>query len=214
MAFPWMAIDQARLQTPDLVEDLILGLDMIEAGHAVRFCQAAQVYSDHAHPGATLSQRARWEHGYLLAMIRRGPKLLLKGLMGRPPLLTVALDLGVPPLSLMLLVYLLAFTAVAGMGAWTGEWVPTVYLAIIAVWFIGTLAVVCRVFGRGTVGLGTLTMAPLYALWKLPIYLKFLITPQTEWVRTDRGTADTVGGDGAPVTPSTTAAHPDPSRST
>ena len=41
-------------------------------------------------------------------------------------------------------------------------------------------------YGRQVVSLGALAYAPFYALWKLPVYLKFLTGRQVEWVRSKR----------------------------
>ena len=40
--------------------------------------------------------------------------------------------------------------------------------------------------GREQVSVGALVRAPLYLLWKLPIYLKLVGRTETRWVRTDR----------------------------
>ena len=40
--------------------------------------------------------------------------------------------------------------------------------------------------GRETLGLLTLARAPLYVLWKIPLYLGFFASRQTEWNRTRR----------------------------
>jgi hypothetical protein len=41
-------------------------------------------------------------------------------------------------------------------------------------------------FGRGVISLASLAFAPLYALWKIPLYLGFVVRRQVEWVRSDR----------------------------
>ncbi|MCY7273212.1 MAG: hypothetical protein LH702_05575 [Phormidesmis sp. CAN_BIN44] len=41
-------------------------------------------------------------------------------------------------------------------------------------------------FGRVDLPLRELLAVPFYILWKVPLYLKFLIRPQKTWVRTER----------------------------
>jgi hypothetical protein len=41
-------------------------------------------------------------------------------------------------------------------------------------------------YGRQVISLGSLAYAPLYALWKIPLYCRFLINRQVEWVRSKR----------------------------
>ncbi len=186
MAFPWMVIDTAQLNTGHIVEDLVIGLNMLEAGHAPRFCVEAKVTSPQAAKKAALTQRTRWEHGYLSTMLTRCPKLLAKGALGRPHLLTVGLDLAVPPLSLLVVLYLLVTAILAAKGFALGVYAPTVAMLLLGVAFVAVTIAICLVFARGVIGLGTLILAPAYALWKLPIYLRFLVKREKAWVRTAR----------------------------
>jgi hypothetical protein len=41
-------------------------------------------------------------------------------------------------------------------------------------------------YGRKVISLASLAYAPFYVLWKIPIYLKFLVRRQAEWVRSRR----------------------------
>jgi hypothetical protein len=45
-------------------------------------------------------------------------------------------------------------------------------------------------FAKDTLPLATLLAVPGYILWKIPLYLTFLVKPQTKWVRTERDIAD------------------------
>ena len=195
MAFPWRVIDGVDLATGHITEDLVIGLDLLERGHAPRFCDAARVLSAQASPDAEVAQRTRWEHGYLSTMIARGPGLLLRGLAGRPALLGTAADLTVPPLSLLLMLAAAAGLLAAGVaGLCVALGHPLAWLAVLAAAWLGLLGLavaavlvaVCRVHARCVMPVRTLLAAPLYALAKLPIYLKFLRGPETRWVRTQR----------------------------
>ena len=68
-------------------------------------------------------------------------------------------------------------------------------LSLVLPFVIGTgvlLLVLLGVFiawirhGREQVSVGALARAPLYLLWKLPIYLKLIGRTETRWIRTDR----------------------------
>jgi hypothetical protein len=41
-------------------------------------------------------------------------------------------------------------------------------------------------FGQTDLPLAQLLAIPFYIVWKVPVYLKFLVRPQRSWVRTDR----------------------------
>jgi hypothetical protein len=41
-------------------------------------------------------------------------------------------------------------------------------------------------YGRDVVSLGRLMLAIPYALWKIPLYAKFLVARQIDWVRSKR----------------------------
>ncbi|MEM1098771.1 MAG: glycosyltransferase family 2 protein [Planctomycetota bacterium] len=186
MAFPWMTIDTAQLNTGHIVEDLVIGLNMLEAGHAPRFCMEAKVTSPQAAKKAALTQRTRWEHGYLSTMFKRCPKLIAKGLLGRPHLLAVGLDLAVPPLSLLVVLYVIATGMIAAKALASGVFGPLIAMVVLGVAFAAVTLTVCLVFARGVIGVGTLLLAPAYAAWKIPIYFRFLVKPETTWVRTQR----------------------------
>jgi hypothetical protein len=116
-----------------------------------------------------------------------GPALLLKSLFSlNGSLLVLVLDMCVPPLALLMLMVL----GLAGIGAifmaTTGTFMPwilafallaTLGLAVLAAWFK---------FGRHIIAFSSLAYAPLYMLAKIPLYLRFLVKRQVEWVRSKR----------------------------
>lgn len=188
MAFPWPLIERATLASADLVEDLRLGLDFARAGQAPLFCPEALVTSEFPvnAPGLQ-SQRTRWEHGHLAMLFRDGPRLLLEGLRTRNAgLCALTLDLCVPPLALLVLLSL-ACCALGLLGwAWTDAAMPwslalaaplMLALAVLAAWLF---------FGRAILSWRELAYAPVYALVKIPLYLKFLVRRQVKWVRSAR----------------------------
>jgi cellulose synthase/poly-beta-1,6-N-acetylglucosamine synthase-like glycosyltransferase len=105
MAFPWKLLSTATLATGHIVEDLKLGIDLARAGAPPAFCSNALVSSDFpASSDGIESQRTRWEHGHLGVILKEAPRLLLESIVKRDfNLMTLAIDLSVPPLALLLL---------------------------------------------------------------------------------------------------------------
>lgn len=186
MAFPWAAISGASLANGHIVEDMKLGMDLARAGKAPLFCPDALVSSTFPSSDAgTSSQRTRWEHGHM-SMLSAAPPLLLQGLLRlNRGMLGLALDLCVPPLALLtLLVLALAFCSL--LLALAGALAPLV-VAALALAALG-LAIMLSWwrYGRQVLSAGNLLMAVLYIFWKVPLYLRFFINRQVEWVRSKR----------------------------
>lgn len=188
MAFPWDAIEKAQLQTGDIVEDMRIGIELAINGTPPMFCPAARVWS--ALPGqrsAAYTQRTRWEHGHLASMLRFVPRLAWHGLSKlRVKLIALALELGVPPLSLLVAGLSVVIVACAALGLFGGSWVPLIVAgSACALLTLGVFLGWAR-FGREVISLSTLLTVPIYLVWKLPMYAKFLFKPQKRWVRTVR----------------------------
>jgi cellulose synthase/poly-beta-1,6-N-acetylglucosamine synthase-like glycosyltransferase len=188
MAFPWAVAKTAPLASGHLVEDMQLGAELALAGSAPVFEPGALVTSEFpVHESATRSQRTRWEHGHLQLLFTTGPRLLLRGIrQGDRAAVALAVDLMVPPLSLLFLVVVgVAATATAAgiaAGAPALAWAAAaVTLAMGAAFAIAWLR-----FGRDILSLGDLLRAPWCALAKLPLYVRFFAGRQVEWVRTRR----------------------------
>jgi cellulose synthase/poly-beta-1,6-N-acetylglucosamine synthase-like glycosyltransferase len=188
MAMPWRLIEQVDLATDNIVEDLQLGLDLAIAGYPTAFCADAMV-TGHLpqQPDAARSQRRRWEHGHLYTMFTQVPRLLAHGLIRRKlSLLTMALDLAIPPLSFLML-GLIAILGASGALQLAGgsPWPAGVTLAAMMMMGTAVFAGWAR-FARHAVPLSAMLAAPLYILWKLPIYVGFVVRRETRWVRTER----------------------------
>jgi cellulose synthase/poly-beta-1,6-N-acetylglucosamine synthase-like glycosyltransferase len=189
MGIPRQALDKVSLASANLVEDMQLGLDLALIGFAPRLCPAARVTGRlPANAGDALGQRRRWEHGHLHTIFRQAPRLACLGIArGRPGALAMALDLIVPPLSL-LLVLLMGSIAVAGLstlllGVGRG---PMIALSIGALAVIGSMFLAWMKFGRQCLPARALPGIVTYVAWKLPMYVMFLFRPEKKWVRTAR----------------------------
>jgi cellulose synthase/poly-beta-1,6-N-acetylglucosamine synthase-like glycosyltransferase len=188
MAFPWSVIREARLASGNIVEDMQLGVDLAISGYPPIFCANAKVTGLLPQQQQTAkSQRTRWEHGHLQTLLTQVPRLLKAAIQQqRGDLLAIALDLSVPPLSLLVMVWLIAlgFALVAYQ---LGTSVIPV-MGLVAQGLLIGIAIFAAwgKFCRTDLSALTLLTVPLYILWKVPLYFAFLVQPQKKWIRTDR----------------------------
>lgn len=192
MAFPWSVLREAPLASGNIVEDMQLGLDLAIAGSAPIFCPNAKVTGRlPQQQQAAKSQRTRWEHGHLQTLLTQVPQLLKESFHQRRfDLFALALDLFVPPLSLLVMLWAAAMGAALLVGTLGASWSPAIALAIegllVAISIIGAWAK----FGHTDIPGLTLLAVPFYILWKIPLYLAFVVRPQTKWIRTQRDAVD------------------------
>jgi cellulose synthase/poly-beta-1,6-N-acetylglucosamine synthase-like glycosyltransferase len=202
MAFPYALLKEADLATGNIVEDLALGLAFAERGHGPVLCDAARITG--ALPGAddaAVTQRTRWEHGYLSTLLTRSPALLVKGVFTlRPKLIAAAIDLAVPPLSLLVMGSVAALGLTAVIGWWAASPGPACLLAASLGLACLALLLAWATYGRSSLPIRAALGIPGYILWKLPIYARFLVRREKSWVRTGRDTA-TPGSPPPPAPP-------------
>ena len=192
MAFPWAAIRKVSLASGNIVEDMNLGLDLALAGHPATFCYEARVTSALPQQArAAKSQRTRWEHGHLQTILTQVPRLLKVALQKRRfDLFAIALDLLIPPLSLLVMLWALAMAVALAATRFGISQIPMIMVssagAMILIATVSAWAKHCRT----DIPAKVLLTIPLYVLWKIPLYFSFLWKPQTKWVRTERDNAD------------------------
>jgi cellulose synthase/poly-beta-1,6-N-acetylglucosamine synthase-like glycosyltransferase len=188
MAFPWSCISGAALATGHIVEDLKLGVDLARAGTPPLFCPEVLVTSNFpVSVEGIAGQRTRWEHGHLMVILNDAPRLLVKGFASlQGGLIAMALDLTVPPLALLSLLALAVWIASAIFYVLSGVEFPLLAVSTaLALLLLAVLLSWAR-YGRGIISLASLMSAPLYAAWKIPLYARFLVSRQVEWVRSRR----------------------------
>ena len=188
MAFPWSLISPISLAGSKTTDDMQLTVDLALAGSTPVFCENAFVVGRLMKDKAAESQRSRWEHGHLEMILVEVPRLIKAFLKtGNFAALVLALDILVPPLSLLVMVWVVSmiitwFTVLAGEISAT----PAVLVSLAGVFlFSGVLFSWLR-FGRSDLPLKNLVAIPFYILSKIPIYLKFLVKPQSRWLKTER----------------------------
>jgi cellulose synthase/poly-beta-1,6-N-acetylglucosamine synthase-like glycosyltransferase len=189
MALPWAIFAGVELATSNIVEDLKLGLELAAAGHPPMFVEEANVWSNAETDRNTLSQRRRWEGGFLKNAFRAGPRMFGKSLLrGDIRGLWTAADMMIPPFALLILLDVTAL-AVAAALTWLGHaryW-PVLALGASIVSAITTVCLAWRAGGSRFVSLGSLWRAPFYIAWKVPIYVAFALRgAPKDWERTGR----------------------------
>lgn len=188
MAFPWSVTRHVSLEGSNLVEDMQLGLDLAVAGYAPVLSPKARVIGVlPQQQEAATQQRTRWEHGHLQTLKSQVPRLIQAAIaQKRGDLLALALDLCVPPLSLLVALWGVATLGAVLAGFAGASWLPAAILGVQGLFLAIAIVSAWAKFGRDRIPLGTLLSAPLYILWKIPVYFKFLVRPQQQWVRTER----------------------------
>lgn len=188
MAFPWSIIRSVSLASGNIVEDMQMSLDLAIAGHPTMFCPAARVTGClPQQQQAATSQRTRWEHGHIQTLLTQTPRLASASLQQkRFDLLAIALDLSVPPLSLLVALWLAAFAASLLATTLGSSPIPAILLAIQGLLILLSIIGAWAKFGRADISGSTLLSVPFYILWKIPLYLGFILKRQTKWVRTER----------------------------
>jgi cellulose synthase/poly-beta-1,6-N-acetylglucosamine synthase-like glycosyltransferase len=192
MAFPWSALANAKLASGNIVEDMQLALDLAIAGQAPVFCQEARVTGRlPQQENAAKQQRTRWEHGQLQTQLTQVPRLLKAFFQQkRFGLLALALDMCIPPLSLLVMMWAGVMAGALVAGALGASWIPAIILAIEGFLVLASIVGAWAKFGRADLPAQALLAVPFYILWKIPLYVAFLVRPQTEWIRTKRDAVD------------------------
>ncbi|MEG4346527.1 glycosyltransferase family 2 protein [Microcoleus sp. A003_D6] len=188
MAFPWLIIREVSLASSNIVEDMQMSLDLAIAGHPTVFCPEARVTGClPQQQEVAKTQRTRWEHGHIQTLLTQTPRLATASIeQQRFDLMAIALDLSVPPLSLLVAIWLAAFaTSLLATTIGTSP-IPAILLGGQGLLILVSIVSAWAKFGRADISGATLLSVPFYILWKIPLYLGFILKRQTKWVRTER----------------------------
>ena len=187
MAFPAGTIRSINWANGRIAEDKWMTVDMALAGHVPVFCEESRICSRlPAQSGALTTQSTRWLHGHLEAMLVPGPRLIWGAIrQRRPELLALALDLLVPPFSLLILLWLAGMSMSVAAGLLGAAWTPAALLAAGGALAGASFAAAAWRFGDG--GLWKpLAAAPGYVLSRIPLLAAFLVRRQRHWIPTER----------------------------
>ena len=72
------------------------------------------------------------------------------------------------------------------LGTLAVGWMPASILGAGGILLLLSIGLAWVKFGSSELPILTLLTVPFYVLWKIPIYLAFLIQPQLDWIRTKR----------------------------
>ncbi len=194
MAFPWTLLTQVSLADNKTADDIQLTIDLALKGFPPVYEPMSRITGRLMLDADAASQRSRWEHGHLDMILTQIPRLFWSALrLKRLDLLILALDLSIPPLSLLVLFWgglLLLNLGILGLGmavelnVWFSllSIVPIVLSVLVGWWK----------FGRDVLPFKSCLEIPRYFFWKIPIYVRFLTRPQTRWLKTERDVVDQI----------------------
>ncbi len=186
MAFPWDQFRDAPLATADSVEDLAIGLALVRSGKAPVYLDEARVASPAASGPAAVTQRTRWEHGFIATAVKVAPRMIGDGIIRLDwRAFWLGLHLMVPPLALTFGLAGISLLIVTALGAMSSFAPALALLGIITLAGMAVLAGWAQV-GRTILPFAMLIRVPLYIAWKLPIYLKLTHGADRRWTRTER----------------------------
>lgn len=187
MAIPWADFRDAPLASDDLVEDLALGIWLTRRGRPPRFAADVTTWSDAVAGADLLTQRRRWEHGFIATARRRALPLVAGGIARcRRATIWLGLHLLVPPLALLMILGLTMLVATVAIALVGGSWwVPGAIAALLALAGGAVIAAWAR-YGREQIGARQLLAVPRYIAGKLPIYRSLVGKGPAEWQRTRR----------------------------
>lgn len=184
MAFRISVLKQYGWPCHSIVEDLEFTLRLLQDGIPVEYNPDAVITSEMVTTSKNAtSQRSRWEGGrFGLVKSMTAPLLRQFISTGRPKFLYAWADLALPPLGLLVLLFIPGSIAGILLGKfWV--WISASYWMITLWYFISG-----QIQRRAPLTTWlSLFAAPLYVLWKIPIYLKMAVRKKgEEWVRTTR----------------------------
>ena len=187
IAFPWSVINRVSLAGSKTTDDTQLTVDLVLNGCRPIFCEDALVMGRLMKDKDSQSQRSRWEHGHLEMILVEVPRLLkVFALERRFTLLALALDIAVPPLSLLVMI-MIFMLVISWLAVILGTSIIPAIVVTVAFGFLTTgLISAWFKFGRSDLPLQNLIAIPFYMLNKIPMYFNFLVNPQNRWLKTER----------------------------
>ncbi|TNJ37001.1 glycosyltransferase family 2 protein [Prosthecochloris vibrioformis] len=188
MAFRTSLLQHYGWPCHSIVEDLEFTLRLLQDDTSVHYNPDAIITSEMVTKSKhATSQRSRWEGGrFALVKSMTGPLLRQFFTTGQSKFLYAWADLALPPLGLLVLLFIPGTIAGILLGKfWV--WVSASY------WMITLLYLIAGQIQRKAPLATWLSLfaAPVYVLWKIPIYLKMAVGKQRkDWVRTTRETLE------------------------
>jgi len=187
-AYPFQVIRNAPQGKGAIAEDYQLAIDLLERGYPTTFVPEARVDGQlPKREDTALRQRRRWEHGHMFLAFRTAPRLMLEGLRRLDKnRLGLALEVAVPPLAFLGMMWVIAVSLSLALYAFNGHGGPLGFLAGTAAMFAAAVLMSWMRFAGIKSTLAALASVPGYLMWKLPMYREFFTRRETRWVKTAR----------------------------
>ncbi len=191
-AYPFQAIRNAPQGKGAIAEDYQLAIDLLERGYPTTFVPEARVDGQlPKREDTALRQRRRWEHGHMFLAFRTAPRLMLEGLRRLDKnRIALALEVAVPPLAFLGLMWVIAVSLSLSLYAFNGHGGPLGFLAGTAAAFAAAVLMSWMRFAGVKPTLAALAAVPGYLMWKLPMYREFFTRRETRWMKTARDSFD------------------------
>lgn len=187
-AYPFQLIRNVPHGEGSIAEDYQLTIDLLRKGYPTLFAPEVRVDGQLPTPDKiALRQRRRWEHGHLYLTFRTAPRLMLEGLLRLDKnRIALALELGVPPLAFLGLMWVLAAGLSATLLVFYGNGNLLTFLIVVATVFAFAVLLSWMRFAGVRQTLAGFAVLPQYLMWKLPMYRDFFLRRETRWMKTGR----------------------------
>jgi cellulose synthase/poly-beta-1,6-N-acetylglucosamine synthase-like glycosyltransferase len=188
MAFPWKVFRDAPLASGNRVDDLQLAVDLAISGALPRFCPAAHVTNVlPSEVDASRLQRSGWMEGHLRTLLTQVPRLLASAVrQGKLSLAILALELSLPPLSMLILGWGLVSILAVGIYYPGGSRLPLWGALYSGAALLASGMVFWAKFGRARVPAKALLALPLLFRHSISAAFAAAFTRPKPWVRTSR----------------------------
>jgi hypothetical protein len=140
VAIPWSMRARFRVADGDQVDDLQLEIDLALSGNPPLLLTYARIDSPPLELDSCMAADAEKQPGYWRSLATHVPKLLAAATAGRrPDLMGLALDLALPPLSLLLQVWIVTLLAALAIVPLGGSGWPALFLLAGGLWLLFSL---------------------------------------------------------------------------
>ncbi|MEM8770546.1 MAG: glycosyltransferase family 2 protein [Pseudomonadota bacterium] len=187
LAAPWSVIASINFGSAEITEDHALSFMLASERRAPILDADARVWSRFPEGGAaSVTQRARWEHGSLSVMRRiAAPSILKATARGNMQLLSLALDGIAPPM--MIFAVVLAFVFVLSASLALASLTGALMIALAAVFlFVAAIILGWMQVGRSVLPISALPGLGAFAAEKFLIYGRAGRQSSQTWTRTER----------------------------
>jgi cellulose synthase/poly-beta-1,6-N-acetylglucosamine synthase-like glycosyltransferase len=189
MAFPFHLLVDRDLGNGRLAEDTALGIGLATSGHPPYFASEARVLSHFpVSQAGGEQQRLRWEKGHIDNIVDLVPAALLKSLRdGNLSLAALAVDMAIPPLSLLALVTVVCEIFAGVVFALGGPFTALAISSLSILLLVLGIVLAWIAVGRDVLPFRELIRLPLHAIRKLGFYRSISTgKASSAWIRTDR----------------------------